>query len=194
MWRKSTGIQIIMPAQSTTILENLSESFIRQVQEEIKNVPEELWINHAPNNHSTALNQGKSIHLNWPLVNPIPVPMPTYPNLFPNLMNFIKQKIKNNYLGRVYIHRLKQEQKIIKHRDSVIIDSSNLLHRFHIYLDIPNTVELVVDDAIDSEPQRFKFSLVDFALMRTHYYKNCSAEDWIFIVFDSCSVDHNTTL
>jgi hypothetical protein len=112
-------------------------------------------------------------------------------NELPNVWNFILECLGDDAVGRAYIHRLKPNDSINKHHDDIHVKSMNILNRYHIYLDIPDNVELFFDDENVENPLQFKNTLVDFALSRLHYYKNWSNQNWYFIVFDKIEKNHN---
>lgn len=174
-----------MPAASTEIVRALTEAEIKDFTEEISSIPAEYWVKHYPiPNRLLSLRDGKSVHINWPSQNPRIV-LNERSEQVPKIWNFICEYTNGN-AGRAYIHRLKPNDTIIKHHDKIHVSALNIKKRYHIYLDIPDNAQLYLDDGLVDSPQKFQFTLVDFALERLHYYKNYSDQTWYFIVFDHC--------
>ena len=172
-----------MPATNTTIIRSLSADEIQSFTREITEIPKNKWRKHYPIRNRTKLRDGESIHLNWISDEKYDF-IREQKDQAPMIWKFIQDYLDSHVIGRAYIHRLKPGDSIIKHNDQVHVQSLKIISRYHIYLDIPDSVELFLDDKIEDNPQCFRFTISDFALSRDHYYKNNSDQNWYFIVFD----------
>jgi len=84
----------------------------------------------------------------------------------------------NSRFGRVYIHRLKPNKIVSRHRDVNDRDYFLVVKRYQVYFDIPEHCEIVTDSQI------LENSMVWFNHNEWHSYTNNSDKDLIFIVFD----------
>jgi hypothetical protein len=107
-------------------------------------------------------------------------------NSLPNTNKIISDIVGSNYIGRVYWHRLMPNDTINAHTDSDIefVKDNKLIHRYQIYLECVARNIIILDDEYKNSVE-FEYSLVDFALTNTHYYKNKSNKPWYLLVFDA---------
>ena len=164
------------------LIKKLSSIEISYLREELE-ANNSLWAQHFPDLNLTALKEGKSIHLQWCDKNLI-VTRDLW-DLFPKTKNLLQSIVGENTLGRVYWHRLLPGETINPHCDSSLtfVQTGQLLHRYQIYLDIDNDVEIFFADKL-IDTTRINNSVIDFPLKTIHYYKNKSSSTLYLLVFD----------
>ena len=181
-----------MLAKKTEIIKRISNKDRDSILFELESVPDVAWTKHANNekikDNKTHLQDGKSIWLHY-LTQDLyydKVHNITYHRYFPFTVNFIKSIAKYNLVGRCYFHKLEPGDKILKHNDQSVTQDMPIKNRYQVYFDIPNDVELILDDQNVENTKIYENSLVDFALNLDHYYENkaTSQASWIFLVFD----------
>lgn len=90
-----------------------------------------------------------------------------------------------NKIARCYWHKLMPGDKINRHddRDLPFVKNGMLEHRYQIYLDSDPNFLLELDNTL-VPTSLWEYSVVDFALEKSHFYQNNSTKPWIFLVFD----------
>jgi hypothetical protein len=91
-------------------------------------------------------------------------------------------------IGRAYLHKLEPNQSIDLHDDRKMQFVVNLLHRYQLFLNVPNEFEIIMDNKKYSS-EELKNSIVDFNLLLSHSYKNNSDKTVMFMVFDVMKSD-----
>ncbi len=140
------------------------------------------WDYHVLNNeHLTALQDGRSIHVNS-VLNEKFVNSLFYK--FPLTHQILKSVAGDRVIARCYWHKLEIGDTISEHDDSKLFNvvQGRLDNRYQIYLSCPDNIMTV-----DSQPvnaKTFENKIVDLDLTQTHGYVNNSIEPWIFLVFD----------
>jgi hypothetical protein len=86
-------------------------------------------------------------------------------------------------LGKCYWHRFTKGAGVDLHEDSYICDHEPVDYRYHIYIDIPPNMDIIYDG--EPKPiEPIQNSIVNFNLLRKHYYKNNDDQPFIVMVFD----------
>jgi hypothetical protein len=167
----------------TKILRNLTDSEILKLKSDLLKVYH-LWADHNPGG-ITALDSGKSIHLHS-CDNDLMFRFSILEESIPDTYDIISSIVDINYLGRVYWHRLMQNDIIKFHTDSDIsfVANKKLEHRYQIYLECPYESVLIIDNRFRLAKD-FENTVVDFNLIKPHYYNNMSSTTWYFLVFDA---------
>lgn len=166
---------------NTTIIRSLTENEYTSLLIDIKQ-NNTKWVPHGDVKY-TALQQGRSLHLKRVEYN-FKVFEENFSD-YPNTMSLIKT-VTDRPLGRVYWHRLFPGDQINRHDDLVIFNSfkGRLKKRYQVYLDLTDQFRLIVDNKLVSNPAEFSRTIVDFNLLKTHYYKNNSNDPFYLLVFD----------
>jgi hypothetical protein len=142
-----------------------------------------LWCAHSK--YPTALNQGKSIHLNH--VTNYLVLFNNILDLVPKTHDIMKSVANDKVISRCYWHRLLPNEQIDKHDDSNLefIINDQLYARYQIYLDCPDdsTNQMLLIDNKRCNPIIYQNSIVNLDLRLPHYH-NLSDKPWYFLVFD----------
>jgi hypothetical protein len=105
------------------------------------------------------------------------------PESFPYLLDIVNTLAGNNDYARCYLHSLAPNNIINEHVDVGPVYFNQILHRYHIYLDIPKGVQIKIDNQ-QQDTNRLKNCILDFNWKKIHSYKNNSNEDFTFAVFD----------
>jgi hypothetical protein len=164
------------------LIKKLTSIEISDLKEELE-VNNNLWTQHFPDLSLTALKEGKSIHLQW--CDKQLVVTRTLWDLFPKTKQLLQSILGENTLGRVYWHRLLPGETINPHTDCNLefVKNGQLQHRYQIYLDIDNDIEIFFADRLIDGSQ-ISNSIIDFPLKSMHHYNNKSNSTLYLLVFD----------
>ena len=164
------------------LIRKLSPIEITYLKDELE-MNSTLWHNHAIDLNLTSLKDGKSIHLQW-CDDELNLVTDNW-KYFPKTQQLLKNIVGDNNLGRVYWHRLLSGDKINAHTDANIpfVKSGKLLHRYQIYLEVDNNIEIVFNKQL-IEVEHITNSVIDFPLKSMHYYINNSNSTLYLLVFD----------
>ncbi len=102
---------------------------------------------------------------------------------FPKSKFIIDALAKTNNYGRAYWHSLLPGQSIDRHTDNNLGFSEKVLHRYHVYLDIPAGAEIIIDGS-PKLPHDLENSILDFNMYLPHSYNNTGATSLTFMVVD----------
>jgi hypothetical protein len=168
---------------STNIVRLLTDQEQLNLKSELSSL-DHLWVKHS--RYPTALNQGRSIHLNH-VTNEL-VLYNSILDLVPNTYNIMKSVANDKVISRCYWHKLLSNDQIDKHDDNDLefIINDQLYARYQIYLDCPDdmTNQMLLIDNKRCNPIIYQNSIVDFDLRLLHHYHNLSDKPWYFLVFD----------
>lgn len=171
--------------EQSQLVKKLSQNEIQYLISE-RDLFNHLW---KPHSLPTALCHGKTIYLQEIIESEI-----IKLNLKLSLSRLdsclktkqILQKIAGNKLiSRCYWHKLMPGDKIERHNDQDLpfVMNGMLAHRYQIYLDSdPKFILELNGKIVPTKP--WQYSVIDFALEKTHFYHNTSNKPWIFLVFD----------
>lgn len=167
---------------NTIIIRKLLANEITYLREELT-MNDLMWHDHATNLNLTALQDGKSIHLQW-CNDRLNIITDNW-KVFPQTHQLLKSIVSNSCLGRVYWHRLLPGDTINPHTDANIpfVKSNVLQHRYQIYLDIDIDHQIVFDNK-PVNGSDITNSIIDFPLRTMHHYTNNSASPLYLLVFD----------
>lgn len=107
---------------------------------------------------------------------------------WPVLMQMIHATIGNRQLGRVFYHSLKPGKELLRHNDKKVPFRNQIANRYHLYLNVDNDVDIVLDDEL-VDNKIICNSVLDFNWLLDHGYCNRSQTDFAFVVFDVVTDD-----
>lgn len=140
------------------------------------------WRKHIP---PTSLQEGSTIYIQHfdAVTN---TTNSTKFNECPNTYAILQRIAGNESIKRCYWHKLMPGDKINRHDDTDLpfVMDGKLSHRYQIYLDSDPNFILELDNKIVPTAQ-WEYSIIDFALEKTHFYHNKSNKPWMFLVFDT---------
>jgi hypothetical protein len=175
-----------MIPQTSSIVRNLTQSEIDTLVSEMNNNAG-LWSKHPM--HSTALDDGKSIILNWVTrINGNYQLQWTFREHFPNTWKILESIADGRQFGKIYWHLLEPGRQAKPHTDIVnpyIIDG-NADKRYNIFLNMPTGIELMFDGLKTPMPntQSLEYTLFDMAANTVHSVRNPTNENFYAMIID----------
>lgn len=170
--------------ENSVIIRKLSANEITDILEELNNA-DGLWVGHQL---PTALKYGKTIYLQQINEQTCEI-ISSHVDKFPKTHRLLKSIVGEKMLARCYWHKLMPGESIERHDDSGLpfVKNKKIAHRYQIYLNGDSNFLLELNNK-NVDTFLWEYSIVDFALEKTHFYQNNSNKPWIFLVFDALNI------
>ena len=167
--------------EQSRLVVKLTPTEIQDLLSEL-NAVNNLW---QPHSTPTALQHGKTVYLQQIDESTGNIKFSIF-DKFPKTHAILQNIAGSEVLKRCYWHKLMPGDKIERHDDTDLpfVKNKMLAHRYQVYLDSDPNFILELDNKIVPTLQ-WEYSVVDFALEKTHFYHNKSNKPWMFLVFDT---------
>lgn len=107
-------------------------------------------------------------------------------NLFPAVQSLINAEVPGATVGRIHWYRFMPMERLGPYSWAAhhFLQSNQLLHRYHILLNLPPTFILRIDNIFVNDSSLYNNKLLDLALGMEHFFYNIGTQTTYMLMID----------